>query len=154
MSHAYAATASSSSPEEEADPPAIKAREVFHRFRELARMDRTLMVLACVLATISAATEAAVVLVFMVITDDVLETRNLNAFWSPALLWVGFTALGAAAMFGRDLLTSLASERFLLRLRTRYSPMCRRCPPTSSPRGTPATWSCASPATSTRWRSS
>ncbi|HET9172265.1 MAG TPA: ABC transporter ATP-binding protein [Actinospica sp.] len=123
MSHAVARASATdpavfaASPDEESEPPAIRAREVFHRFRELARMDRRLMVLACVLATIAAATEAAVVLVFMVITDDVLETRDLNAFWQPALLWVGATALGAAAMFGRDLLTSLASERFLLRLR-------------------------------------
>jgi ATP-binding cassette subfamily B protein len=112
MSHALVTPA-----DDDSEPPAFKAREVFGHFRSIARMDRKLMVLACVLATVSAATEAAIILVFMVITDDVLETRNLNAFWSPALLWVGFTALGAAAMFGRDLLTSLASERFLLRLR-------------------------------------
>ncbi|HTJ71236.1 MAG TPA: ABC transporter ATP-binding protein [Actinospica sp.] len=99
------------------EPPAIRAREVFDRFRTLARMDRPLMVLACLLATVAAATEAAVVLVFMVITDDVLETKNLHAFWHPALMWVGVTAIGAVAMFGKDLLTSLCSERFLLRLR-------------------------------------
>ncbi|MBR7830788.1 ABC transporter ATP-binding protein [Actinospica sp. MGRD01-02] len=99
------------------DETGIDAREVFRRFESLARKDRALMVLACVLATVAAAAEAGVVLVFMVITDDVLETRNLHAFWHPAVMWIGATLLGAAAMFGRDLLTSLASERFLLRLR-------------------------------------
>ena len=106
-----------SPPDETADPPVIRAKDVFRRFRPLVRMDRKLMVLACVLATIATATEAAVVLVFMVITDKVLEARDLHAFWLPALMWVGATALGAAAMFGRDLVTSLCSERFLLRLR-------------------------------------
>ena len=103
--------------EDPPEPPMIRAREVFGRFGALARMDRGLIALACLLATLAAAAEAAVVLVFMVITEKVLETRDLHAFWHPALLWVGVTALGAVAMFGRDMVTSLCSERFLLRLR-------------------------------------
>ena len=103
--------------EDEPAPAMIRAKQVFQRFRVIARMDRKLMVLACLLATLATVAEVGVVLVFMVITDKVLETRDLHAFWIPALLWLGAALLGAAAGFGRDMVTSLCSERFLLRLR-------------------------------------
>jgi ATP-binding cassette subfamily B protein len=102
---------------DEPPPATIRAKEVFRRFRAIARMDRKLMVLACLLATLATVAEVGVVLVFMVITDKVLETRDLHAFWIPALMWLGAALLGAAAGFGRDMVTSLCSERFLLRLR-------------------------------------
>jgi ATP-binding cassette subfamily B protein len=102
---------------DDAEPPVIRAKEVFRRFRALARMDRTLMALACLLATVATVAEVGVVLVFMVITDKVLETRDLHAFWTPALLWICAALLGAVATFGRDMVASLCSERFLLRLR-------------------------------------
>jgi ATP-binding cassette, subfamily B, bacterial len=99
------------------EPPAIRAGEVLRRFRTMARMDRKLMWLACLLATLSTVFEVGVVLVFMEITDKVLETRNFHAFWTPALEWIGCAVLGALATFGTHMLTSLCSERFLLRLR-------------------------------------
>ena len=105
--------------EEVSEPPAIKAGEVFRRFRTMARMDRKLMALACLLATVATVAEVGVVLVFMEITDKVLETRDLHAFWTPALEWIGCAVLGAAATFGAHMLCSLCSERFLLRLRDR-----------------------------------
>jgi len=103
------------------DPPAapteIPAKEVLRQFRPLVRRDRGFLLAACVLAAVAVVAEVAVVLVFMEITDRVLETRDMHAFWRPALLWIVFTAVGAAATFGKDMLVSQCSEHFLLRLR-------------------------------------
>lgn len=74
------------SAEESADSSgaAIPARWLFRQFWPLARPNRAVMALACLPALVSAGAEAAVVLVFMAITDRALVTKELSAFWRPA----------------------------------------------------------------------
>jgi len=106
---------SGSSGESAAGP--LSVREVFRQFWPLARRERGVMLGACLLATLAVVAEAAVALVFMAITDRVLQTRDLNAFWGLAAEWLAVAVAGGIAVFGRDMLSSLSSERFLLRLR-------------------------------------
>jgi ATP-binding cassette subfamily B protein len=110
---------SASEATDDEDEPRIAVREVFRHFWPLARRERGAMAAACLLATAAAGAEAGAVLLFAAVTDKVLTAKDLAAFWPLAGLWLAVAALGGAAMFGRDLLTSLVSERFLLRLRDR-----------------------------------
>ena len=80
----------------------------------------TLAVSGCELGTVS---------LFGVITDRVLAKGNLAEFWGLAAWWLAIVAVAAAAMFVAEYITSLASERFALRLRDEVFGRAQRLPP-------------------------
>ncbi|WP_236051035.1 ABC transporter ATP-binding protein [Nonomuraea cypriaca] len=72
-----------------------------------------------VLAIVAALCEVAAIRLFGHITDEVLATRNLTAFWTPAFTWLGLAAVAGVASFAGSYVTALGAERFLLALRDR-----------------------------------
>ncbi|MEU4547069.1 ABC transporter ATP-binding protein [Nonomuraea dietziae] len=82
-----------------------------------------------ILAIVAALCEVAVIALFGYITDQVLTTGDLSAFWTPALSWLGLTAVAGAVAFAGTMATSLGAERFLLRLRDRVFGHVQRLTP-------------------------
>ncbi|MFI5614461.1 ABC transporter ATP-binding protein [Amycolatopsis sp. NPDC051903] len=101
----------------ESRPKPSSVRQAFRRFWPYVRGERRLLLLAVLLLVLSAATETVAIWTFGAIVDDALTTGDLHGFWRPACVWVVMTAVGGFASFGGGILTSVATERFLLRLR-------------------------------------
>ncbi|MEO3885241.1 ABC transporter ATP-binding protein [Nonomuraea sp. B5E05] len=80
---------------------------------------RRLFAAGVVLAIVAALCEVAAIRLFGHITDEVLTTKELGAFWTPAFTWLGLAAIAGAASFGGTYITALGAERFLLMLRDR-----------------------------------
>ncbi|WP_245740289.1 ABC transporter ATP-binding protein [Nonomuraea maritima] len=80
---------------------------------------RRLFAAGVVFAILAALCEVVAIRLFGHITDEVLTTRELDAFWVPAFIWLGLAAIAGAASFGGTYLTALGAERFLLGLRDR-----------------------------------
>src|SRR5690606_36925443 len=74
-------------------------------------------VVGVVFAIVAAACEVAAIRLFGFITDEVLASQDLGAFWKPAFLWLGLAILAGGASFCGDYITALGGERFLLALR-------------------------------------
>ncbi|MGW0803895.1 ABC transporter ATP-binding protein [Nonomuraea sp. NPDC002799] len=72
-----------------------------------------------VFAIVAALCEVAAIRLFGHITDKVLTTRDLAAFWTPAFSWLGLAAVAGVASFAGTYATALGAERFLLALRDR-----------------------------------
>jgi ATP-binding cassette, subfamily B, bacterial len=104
-------------PQAMAPPAGLSARDAFGRFWPYTRGIRRWLVAGALLLILAAAGEAATIWIFGLITDHVLAAKDLNAFWTPALVWLQLSVLTAAASFGGDYLTALVGERFILRLR-------------------------------------
>ena len=90
---------------------------VIRRFWPYANGDRHKLVLGGLATLAVSGCELGTVILFSVITDQVLAARHLAGFWRLAAWWVVVVAVAAVAMFFAEYLTSLASERFALRLR-------------------------------------
>ncbi|MGP3913583.1 ABC transporter ATP-binding protein [Nonomuraea sp. 10N515B] len=99
--------------------PAISLRRTFREFWPDTRGLRRLFVAGLLLAIVAALCEVAAIRLFGHITDEVLATRNLGAFWVPALSWLGLAAVAGVAAFAGTYTTALGAERFLLGLRDR-----------------------------------
>lgn len=99
--------------------PVVSVRTTFRHFWPLMRGDRGLLLLGGALAVAAAACEVAAIRLFGVITDRALAARDLAAFWTPAAQWLGIAVAAALMTFVGDYVTTLAGERFLLRLRDR-----------------------------------
>jgi ATP-binding cassette subfamily B protein len=97
----------------------IAAAHVIRRFWHYTKGNRHTLVLGGVCTLIVAGGELGSVTVFSMITDRVLAKGHghLAAFWVLACWWLGIVAVAAVAMFVGNYATSLASERFALRLR-------------------------------------
>ncbi|WP_235030864.1 ABC transporter ATP-binding protein [Nonomuraea solani] len=80
---------------------------------------RRLFVAGVVFAILAALCEVAAIRLFGHITDEVLTTKNLGAFWTPAFAWLGLAALAGVTSFAGAYATALGAERFLLALRDR-----------------------------------
>ncbi|MFC4121077.1 ABC transporter ATP-binding protein [Nonomuraea zeae] len=80
---------------------------------------RRLFAAGVVFAVLAALCEVAAIRLFGHITDEVLTTRNLSAFWTPALIWLGLAAIAGVTSFAGAYATALGAERFLLTLRDR-----------------------------------
>jgi ATP-binding cassette, subfamily B, bacterial len=91
--------------------------EILGRFWPYTRGERHRLVLGAILAIIVSGGEIGTVILFEFITDKVLAQRHFGGFWSLAAAWLGVAAASAVAMFAGGYVTSLAKERFLLRLR-------------------------------------
>ncbi|TDD33281.1 ABC transporter ATP-binding protein [Nonomuraea terrae] len=99
--------------------PAISIRRTFREFWPDTRGLRRLFAAGVVFAILAALCEVAAIRLFGYITDEVLTTRRLDAFWVPAFAWLGLAALAGVASFAGSYLTALGGERFLLVLRDR-----------------------------------
>lgn len=99
--------------------PAVSIRRTFREFWPDTRGLRLLFAAGGLLAIVAALGEVAAIALFGHITDKVLATRDLSAFWHPALAWLGLAALTGVTAFGGAYVTALAAERFLLKLRDR-----------------------------------
>jgi ATP-binding cassette, subfamily B, bacterial len=107
----------------------IAAANVFRRFWRYTKGDRHTLVLGGVCALLVSGSELGTVIVFDMITDRVLARGHLAAFWALACWWLGIVAVAAVAMFAAHYATSLASERFALRLRDDVFEHAQRMPP-------------------------
>lgn len=99
--------------------PAQSARQIFRRFWPIARQNKKLFALGGLALVLAAACDTAMVLLFSRITDRVLRTGDLAAFWQPALWWVGLALIAGVFGFAGQYFTAMAGERFLLALRDR-----------------------------------
>ena len=70
-------------------------------------------------AILAALCEVIAIGLFGRITDEVLTTRDLNAFWGPAFTWLGLAVVAGLASLAGTYATAVGAERFLLRLRDR-----------------------------------
>lgn len=102
---------------------------VFRRFWRYTKGDRHRLVLGGLGSLVVSGCELGTVIVFSVITDRVLDTRHPAAFWGLAAWWLGIVAVAAVAMFAAEYQTSLASERFALRLRDEVFTHAQRLSP-------------------------
>ncbi len=93
------------------------AAGVFSRFWPYTRGDRLRLLLAGIALITVSGCEVVAVLLFDEITTRVLQHRRLAGFWAPAGAWLAAACVAALAMFAAGYLTSLAGERFMLRLR-------------------------------------
>jgi len=90
---------------------------MIRRFWCYTRGDRGKMALGALCTLAVSGCELGTVSLFGVITDRVLAKGNLAEFWGLAAWWLAIVAVAAVAMFVSEYITSLASERFALRLR-------------------------------------
>jgi ATP-binding cassette, subfamily B, bacterial len=107
----------------------IAPTNVFRRFWRYTKGDRHRLVLGGVCSLLVSGSELGTVIVFSMITDEVLAKGHLAAFWPLACWWLGIVAAAAVAMFVAGYETSLASERFALRLRDDVFWHAQRLPP-------------------------
>ena len=99
--------------------PPVPIRQIFSRFWPDAKPYRKLMVFAIVLSIASPAVQAAVIWLFKLVVDEVLVPRRLEPLLPLAAAYVGLTMLRGAISFEREYISNLASEQFVLDLRTR-----------------------------------
>jgi len=111
-----------------AGTPIAAAYHTFRRFWPLARADARLLAIGGLLAALTAGCEVVGIWLFGVITDQALAAKNLSAFWTPAVAWLGVAIAAAAAAFAGDYATALAGERFLFRLRNSIFAHVQRLP--------------------------
>ncbi|WP_218006790.1 ABC transporter ATP-binding protein [Microtetraspora fusca] len=111
-----------SGPEDEAPgviAPIVSIRTTLREFWPQTRGVRWLFVAGVAAAVLAAVCEVGVIGLFGRITDEVLASGELSAFWGPAGAWVGIGVLAGLLSFSSAYATALAGERFLLRLRDR-----------------------------------
>jgi len=106
-----------------------EARTVIRRFRPYAKGDRRRLALGGLATLAVSGCELVTVVLFSLITDRVLAVARLAGFWRLAGGWLAVVAAAAVAMYFAEYLTSLASERFALRLRDDLVAHAQRLPP-------------------------
>ncbi|MGD0553848.1 MAG: ABC transporter ATP-binding protein [Streptosporangiaceae bacterium] len=99
------------------------------RFWGYTRGDRRKLVLGGLGTLIVAGCELATVALFDMMTNRVLARGHLAGFWGPAAWWLGVVSVAAVAMFFGEYLSTLAAERFALRLRDDVFAHAQRLPP-------------------------
>jgi ATP-binding cassette subfamily B protein len=109
--------------------PAATVPGIFRRYWQYTRGDRGRLLAGGLASAAVTAAEIAVVLIFDSITNHVLARRHLAGFWPLAGLWLAVAAAAGLAMFAAEYLTSLASERVLLRMRDSVFAHAQRLPP-------------------------
>ncbi len=109
--------------------PAVSLRRTFREFWPDTRGLRWLLGAGVLFAMLAALCEVAAIGLFGRITDEVLTTRDLDAFWSPAVTWLGLAGVAGMASLAGTYATALGAERFLLRLRDRVFAHIQRMSP-------------------------
>jgi ATP-binding cassette subfamily B protein len=97
--------------------PGESLRDIFGRFWPFMRGDRCRLLAAGLCGVVVAGGEIGTVVIFDAILTGVLAHERVARLWPLAAAWLGIAAVAAAAMFTASYAGSLASERFLLRLR-------------------------------------
>src|SRR6201987_64606 len=93
------------------------APAMIRRFWHYTRGDRGRLVLGALCTLAVSGCELWTVRLFGVLTDRVLAQGRLAGVWRLRRWWRAVVAVAAVAMFVAEYMTSLASERFALRLR-------------------------------------
>jgi ATP-binding cassette, subfamily B, bacterial len=99
--------------------PAVSVRKAFQQFWPDTYGLRRFFVAGVLFAIVAAACEVASIGLFGFITDEVLSRQSLEAFWVPALAWLGLAIVAGAVSFVGAYATAVGGERFLLSLRDR-----------------------------------
>jgi ATP-binding cassette, subfamily B, bacterial len=99
------------------------------RFWGYTRGDRWRLVLGGVCTLIVAGCELGTVALFDAMTNRVLAHGHLSGFWLLTAYWLGVVAIAAVAMFFGEYLSTLAAERFALRLRDDVFGHAQKLPP-------------------------
>lgn len=99
--------------------PAVSLRRTFREFWPDTRGLRWFFVAGVIFAIVAALCEVVAIRLFGYITDEVLTTRDMTAFWTPAALWLGLAVLAGVMSLAGAYATAVGAERFLLRLRDR-----------------------------------
>jgi ATP-binding cassette, subfamily B, bacterial len=92
-------------------------RDVLRRFWPFTRGDRHRLLAAAALAVLVSVGEIGTVVIFDDITNGALAQGRMAGFWPLAGTWLAIALATASVMFASSYLTSMASERFCLRLR-------------------------------------
>ncbi|GAA4512902.1 MULTISPECIES: ABC transporter ATP-binding protein [Nonomuraea] len=99
--------------------PTVTLRRTFREFWPDTRGLRWFFAAGVLFAVLASLCEVAAIRLFGYITDEVLATRDMTSFWTPAFAWLGLAAVAAVASIGGAYATAVGAERFLLRLRDR-----------------------------------
>jgi ATP-binding cassette subfamily B protein len=99
--------------------PAVSLREIFRRFWPDTRPFWKWLVLNLVLIILTPLLDAAAILLFKVLIDDVLAPRNFAAFPKVAAAYVGIMLIVGVVGFVEQYLGAWIGENFIHRLRTR-----------------------------------
>ena len=99
--------------------PQVGLRDVFRRFWPDARPFVRWLWLSLLLVIISPVVDAAAILLFKVLVDNVLAPRDFSAFIPVAIAFVGVTLATGALSFFDQYLGAWIGENFLHRMRTR-----------------------------------
>lgn len=99
--------------------PQVRLREVFRRFWPDARPFVRWLWLSVLLIIISPAVDAAAILLFKVLVDNVLTPHNFSAFIPVAIAFVVVTLAAGVLSFFDQYLGAWIGENFLHRMRTR-----------------------------------
>ena len=102
-----------------ATAPPVPIRQIFSRFWPDAKPYRKLIAVAIVLSIASPAVQAAIIWLFKLVVDEVLVPRQIAPLLPLAAAYVGLTMVRGAISFEREYVSNLASEQFVLDLRTR-----------------------------------
>ncbi|MFJ8104756.1 ABC transporter ATP-binding protein [Streptomyces sp. NPDC096132] len=78
---------------------------------------------------LGALAETAAILLFSGLTDNALQKGSLDAFWTPAVQWLGIAVVGAAIGYAGGSLAVWVSERFVMRLREHVFDHVQKLPP-------------------------
>ncbi|MEU6220807.1 ABC transporter ATP-binding protein [Streptomyces sp. NPDC047022] len=98
--------------------PAVPLRDVFRRFWPYTRGGRHWFVLILAFIVVGPVIDAAELLLFKAVIDNVLVPRNLHLFFPIAFAYVGFALFSGALTFADEVISAWVSERFLLTLRS------------------------------------
>ncbi|MFT3662878.1 MAG: ABC transporter ATP-binding protein [Gordonia sp. (in: high G+C Gram-positive bacteria)] len=101
------------------------------RFLPDVRAERRRLTAAVVLLLIAAATDAVGVFVLSDLVDGALTATDRFAVLRLAVLWIGLTIASSAADYAGAVLSTVASERIVLRLRSRVFAHVQRLSPAS-----------------------
>jgi len=107
----------------------LSAWSVLRRMAPLLRPHRTGLVLTGCAVLAATLCETAAIRVFAYLTDHVLATGRLAAFWAPAGLWAGTAVAGAALGYAGTLASGRIGETVLLGLRDRLFAHLQRLSP-------------------------
>lgn len=99
--------------------PAVTLRRTFREFWPDTRGLRRFFAVGVVFAVLASICEVVAIRLFGHITDEVLATRDMSAFWTPAAAWLVLAAVAGVASIAGGYSTAVGAERFLLSLRDR-----------------------------------
>lgn len=109
--------------------PAVPARTAFRRFWPMTKGLRRWLVAVWLCTVLGALAETSAILLFGDLTDNALQNGSLDAFWTPAVQWLGIAVVGAAIGYAGGSLSVWVSERFVMRLRERVFDHVQKLPP-------------------------